>query len=182
MITNNARKFLGFSLAKPMTTRSVINLGEFAFTDYNGIVRSSNGKNSANDDDVTYHILFPNLYKDGFTPNLSMNDVTLCIGTGDTPASEDDINLDSIVSTGFNCESFAKFVHFVNGKSINTLSRTLTYTGTEDVVIKEVGAFRGFTSSPSGPIFACLMARDVLESPITFHPGDTKTISMQIII
>ncbi len=59
-----------------------------------------------------------------------------------------------------------------------TFTETFLYSGESPMEIKEVGLFHKGTSS--GGVYPIMVAREVLDNPITVNNGDTFTVSMII--
>lgn len=124
-----------------------------------------------------------NVYPPYINHSYAANLEGVCIytGSGTTEPTADDYNLESpytdvqmTTCTGSSVES-----------STNTVSRMKTYTATlenkaeENRTISEVGLMVGFPSSSSDKV-KLLMAREVLENPITLEPNDTVTFTFRI--
>ena len=97
------------------------------------------------------------------------------VGTGNTtPETETNVTLDSILTTNITDVSGTASVDSSTGKL--TITKTFSYSGSSDVEIKEIGLYKGVWNSGQ-PI---LMAREVLETPITVSNGDSFVVSMTI--
>lgn len=124
-----------------------------------------------------------NTYNGYINRSYSANYDGVCIytGSGTTEPTAEDYNLESPYSdvqmttcTGSSVDN-----------SASTVSRIKTYTATlenkaeENRTISEVGLMIGFPSSSSEKV-KLLMAREVLDNPITLEPGDTVTFTFRI--
>jgi hypothetical protein len=58
------------------------------------------------------------------------------------------------------------------------LTMSFEYTGTSEITIKEIGLFMKVNSTANSK--SAMLAREVLDSPITVKSGDTFTVSMVI--
>jgi len=104
---------------------------------------------------------------------------TFAFGSGDTPANANDYDLASYI----NDSNFTIIAHSAtnsNSQGVDNvllLSQTLRYGGNSELTIKEFGLFvkMHYTAVPT-----VMIAREVLDSPITVNNGDTFTVSMAI--
>lgn len=102
--------------------------------------------------------------------NNSSKGSTFILGTGTTAPQESDYCLENRVTT-FTIGSVSR--DFTDTTGAMTLSAICTWTGTESA-ISEIGLVGGYDNSNY------LLAREVLETPITVNNGDTFTVSMVI--
>ena len=94
------------------------------------------------------------------------------IGDGDTAPTIDDYCLAGNIITDFTATSSISS-SISNGKAIATGTYSITNTGAVAFTIREIGLSRANTNSSSVRV---LLTRDVLQTPITIDPGDTKSL------
>ena len=100
----------------------------------------------------------------------------IALGTGSTAPSRDDINLVApVTDSDFTVSASSKTLS-ADQKTI--LNQTYQYNGVNEVVIAELGLIASVNYLGVGqPI---LMARVVLDSPVSVNNGDIFTVSMTI--
>lgn len=174
MLTNNFRKFISGSIHNvlPFNYKNVLKdvaTGEapaFGSLQFNNIFSCFNIYNS-----------FINL---PYTANLE--GVCIYTGSGTTEPTADDYNLESpytdVKMVSLTGSSVSTDVHTV--PSYKSYTATLSNAAEENRTISEVGLMISFPSSVSGSKAKLLMAREVLDNPITLEPGDTVTFTFRI--
>lgn len=124
------------------------------------------------------------------------------VGFGDTPVTENDLTLadgNMDVITGYS----ASVTHPLEGKKYltivgqsnntkatgETIDKTIVYRNDtqNDVTVKEIGAYFVYSNLNNASMWVNTMPfilgfRKVLESPITFHPGDVYAITYRIAV
>ena len=107
------------------------------------------------------------------------------VGSGSTPASENDYNLENRITTGLTSSAVTVNVDTDNdGNPFKSFTFTLTNSTANDIIIKELGyaqnvhasASRGASSSTAG----CLLDRTVLTTPITIPANGSNTLKYTI--
>lgn len=98
---------------------------------------------------------------------------TFIYGTGNTPVTADDYCLASpiTIQSGYTNRSATITTDTMNFKITATM--VVEWSGAE-TTISEIGMYYGFQD------YGWLLAREVLDSPITVNNGDTFTVSMVI--
>lgn len=102
-------------------------------------------------------------------PEANWDGIYLLIGSG---ASEESINsykLDSVISN-YTCVSQMHTLDTDFNNNLLTVIRVIQNTSTEEFTIKEVGLFAA----------NYMVARELLETPVTIQPGEKYTLSMTI--
>ncbi len=117
-----------------------------------------------------------NLYKAFFTSG------SFVLGDGDTQASKSDINLsNSLDMSDFDAGTIQISTVATGGVTKRVFQNLFTFTGNSTTIIREVGLVYTNSWSGSGSTTATiLVAREVLDSPITVNYGDTFAVSMVI--
>lgn len=97
------------------------------------------------------------------------------LGNGDTLESVNDYKLDSYINT----------LSYVTGSAsqngdLCTKTATFKNNTSSTIIVKEVGLYFGSGNSSTYP--PLLLARKVLDTPISIEPGETKTFSVHIYI
>lgn len=95
------------------------------------------------------------------------------VGSGDTPESVNDYKLDNYINT----------LTYVSGSAAQNgelANKTATFQNdtSSTIIVKEVGLYYDFGSGYP-PV---LMARKVLDTPVSIEPGETKSFSVHIYI
>lgn len=100
-------------------------------------------------------------------------------GAGTTPAAKTDYKLESIIESGLTISRVndAPQLDVVGGKYVYSASYVVKNTGTENIVIGEIGYYGRLVGTYS---FAALMERTVLDTPLTIRPGESKLITYKI--
>lgn len=105
----------------------------------------------------------------------------LCFGSGTTEPTKNDTTLASIINgfTHINGSITARNNNDSDNNRLFTHTKAVQYTGDEDVVINEVGLF--FNPGVSGTgVYGALLAREVLDEPITMSKGDMRSFTFNI--
>lgn len=117
--------------------------------------------------------------------SLSKTSVGICVGSGNTSATENDYELDNQITSGLSGNTnVTKSVE--NGKLYLVLDVTLTNTSSGDITVKEIGYVQShqYVTSQGGSStannFPFLMERTVLDSPVTIPAGNFATIRYKI--
>ena len=116
------------------------------------------------------------------TPTLTATAAGISVGTGDTPATENDVQLESHLSSGINLTLTATNVGA--GSPCDAYVEyyvTVTNTGSSPVTIKEIcykqtlkAADRPTKSATADVV--CMLDRTVLDEPMTVQAGDAGVI------
>ena len=104
------------------------------------------------------------------------------IGSGTTPATEDDYHLESQLTSG--CSASAPTMEFgedENGNPIVEYTFTVTNNSENPITISEIGYFQNlYASTTKGSTSAtnknCMLDRTVLSSPVTIPAGEYAAI------
>lgn len=100
--------------------------------------------------------------------------VFIAYGNGTTIATSNDYNLESEIS---GLTLLGNFVSITDNGYITTSS--VKNTSNEDIIVKELGIFE--TSTYDYRVVSTFMlTRNVLETPITIKPNETKTFTITI--
>lgn len=124
--------------------------------------------------------LFP--YSTKTTVSLGGTTSGIQIGSGTTPASEDDYALEAIITSGFSSS-----VSSVNGVDEDDnpyliFNVMITNTSASDITVGEIGYSQTMYcttekgSEKSGDRYNLLFDRSVLDEPVTIPPNETKAI------
>lgn len=109
------------------------------------------------------------------TSSSRYNGFTIFVGTGETTPTAEDYKLDTPVELDV---LDASCYHFENGMTV--VSRTFQNNTESDVTIKEIGVYI-FAHGGNTASHPCVMiARTVLDTPITIPVGDVHTFSYKI--
>ncbi len=111
----------------------------------------------------------------------------ISIGTGDTAATADDYQLEETVTSGVSLALSATTPGTTEqGAPALTYKITVTNTGAEELVIREIGykqTLKG-TNNPGGVStsdIVCLLDRTVLPTPVTIQAGDAGVIEYTLV-
>ena len=112
--------------------------------------------------------------------NTRDTDYGVRIGTGTTPATVGDYNLEVPITAGvsFNNSSSTVFNMDDDGCSVYATSG-VTNTGTETLSVSEIGLFAKLYYA-SGTMCVAMVDRTVLDEPIVINPGETKQLTYTI--
>ena len=171
-----------------MVTRNFLNLLAMVLESSNQIgclrCRDINGNTRFLSGNFNDNALFPRGLTQTFTLNAASSGIS--IGTGTTPPTEDDYNLEETISSGVNVA--------LTGTSYGAESPwfpfikydlTITNTGANPLVVTEVGYKQnvrttkviGSTSSANTVV---LLDRCVLDTPVTIAPGDAGIVTYRL--
>lgn len=108
---------------------------------------------------------------------LSSNSLTIVLGTGDTPAKQTDYKLESpIDKSGYNCIITKELTNdYAKENSTTKILGTITNTGDDALIVKEIGLYSDVNSSTT-----VMLAREVLEKPVTLEPRKTISYEFQL--
>lgn len=102
-------------------------------------------------------------------------------GTGTTPATIDDYKLESPIYNGFTRTGGGNGAMSVDDKGISFFAvYGITNTGTDNLVISEIGLFGNLYYTSNTATECCLLDRTVLETPITIAPNESKQLTYTI--
>lgn len=116
---------------------------------------------------------------------LSMTDGNggQAFGTGDTPASEDDYTLESVITSGLSASAPSVTTEYdsENNCYFRRMTYTINNTSDADITIKEVGTYRGIayasTLGATGSSTKLLLVdRTVLDTPLTIPAGEAGVL------
>lgn len=129
-----------------------------------------------------YYAAFPySLYK-----NVSFSSAPgIIVGRGDTPATEDDYALESIITSGLTASNSTQTNGIDDGNPYLEYLFTLTNTTGSDIVVKEIGYLQFFqTATASGAnasnYGSYLIERTVLSTPVTVPANDSAAIKYRL--
>lgn len=104
----------------------------------------------------------------------------MCIGSSDTPVQDADYTMGQPITEGIAGTTTSCGLSTI-GPTLWTVSRSFTNTSSTDIEIKEVAIFRSAYQWNDGPgVYNMMLARDVLDEPITLAPGESKTFTYTI--
>lgn len=106
----------------------------------------------------------------------------LIIGTGTTPPTVNDYDLENQIISGFSATT--NFPRVGNSADVNNIcdsrklvaTLTVTNTSSEDLVISELGYIRGSSSNSKQALYD----RIVFDTPVTIAPNETKTFEYRL--
>lgn len=102
-------------------------------------------------------------------PESNWDGIYLLIGSGNSEESVNSYKLDSVISN-YTCISQMHTLDTEFNNNLLTVVRTIQNTSAEEFTIKEVGLFAA----------NYMVARELLETPVTIQPGEKYTLSMTI--
>lgn len=109
------------------------------------------------------------------------NEATFGFGSGTKEPSVDDFSLESVFADNvFTVETFNYNVENNSYKPKYMFTITYKYTGADTITISEVGMFTKLSVSASATTAPLMLAREVLETPITVSNNDIFTVTMTI--
>ena len=123
---------------------------------------------------------FPSSLTQSFALNAATRGIS--VGTGSTPASENDWNLENTITSGLTV-TVANMTSGVDsdGNPKITYQLSVTNTGSGAITISEIGYKQSIYGAkyPGGTAGSrvCLLDRTVLETPLTLAAGDAGTIT-----
>lgn len=117
--------------------------------------------------------------------NMTNGNGGIAIGSGDTPATEDDYTLDSVITSGFSASNptYSTVLDTESGEYTARLQFTINNTGSEDLVIKEICLYRVWNYSATIGATANLgnkpvmVDRTVLDEPVVIAAGTPGIIN-----
>lgn len=122
----------------------------------------------------------PGINSPTFTVATSASAAGICIGTGNTAATENDYQLETPITSGFNTSVTQVVALDVSGNPYLQFDITITNTSGAAMTISEIGYrqnVRGSTTQGSaGSNRVCLFDRTVLSSPVTIPAGENGVI------
>ena len=122
----------------------------------------------------------------GTSVQFSASNSGIHVGTGDTAPTEDDYNLESMVTSGLSASSPAATRDADNdGNPFVEFLFTLTNTTGSDIVIKEIGYFQKIIfnttyKSTSSSDTTVMLDRTVLSTPVTVPANDSAAIKYRL--
>lgn len=165
-----------------MLTKNFYNiiLERFMFKTLENAIVTSDGTvcdiywNSSN---LGYERLFQNMYQ----ARKDANGEGVIFGTGTTPATPDDYNLESIITDGFSCaQGDVSITRNADCMGV-VVTHGITNTGSEPLSISEVGTLgKVFKGTSTSNMAVVLLDHTVLEEPIVINPGDSKQVTYTI--
>lgn len=166
MLTNNFRKILNYMFKN--TTLLV----------KNNIV-GLDGKiiNETNGDSIPLSFLKESrqaILTSGDATNTTTQGVFIAYGAGTTRPTSNDYNLESEIS---DLTLLGNSLSITDNGYITTSS--IKNTSNEDIIVKELGIFET-SRSAYGQRTTFMLTRNVLETPITINPNETKTFTITI--
>lgn len=168
MITNNYESLI----SQTIVSSSVI-YGNNRVVDVNNEVRYLCGS-----------IGFPNSISGSVTLNATSAGIS--IGTGNTPATKNDINLESTITSGVIVTMVSTTVgNETNGDLFLKYIFSVVNTGSSALTIREIGykqtltttIFPGYKSSTN---VVCLLDRTVFDTPIVIQAGDAGVVEYKL--
>ncbi len=121
------------------------------------------------------------------TPTTNAAGSGISVGSGDTAATKDDINLQQTITSGISLSLSATTASCeVPGTPYVEFTITVTNTGSGPITIREVGykqsikaaSYPGSTSVDTALVY--LLDRTVLETPVTIQAGDAGVIKYRL--
>lgn len=97
------------------------------------------------------------------------------LGDGDTAVASSDHSLSGNIITAFTATTAVSSA-YADGKLIFTGTYNITNTGADSIIVKEIGLSKKNYATSS----RTLLARSVLETPVTIAPGDTGVVTYKI--
>jgi hypothetical protein len=115
--------------------------------------------------------------KDGFAIWNSSSDYPLgaCFGSGTTPVSSTDYNVETEISDI--SASISRVISYSGNQPKCTITITGQYNGASEVSLSEIGFYKGMAwRYPTDKAYQLLIYREVLSEPIVLNNGDNFTI------
>lgn len=165
MLTNNFRKILNYMFKNTtlVVKDNIVGL---------------DGKIIDYTDEDSIPLNFLNISKQAILTSDSTtgNGVFIAYGNGTTIATSNDYNLESEIS---GLTLLGNFLSITDNGYITTSS--VKNTSNEDIIVKELGLFETSNGQDSyGARVTFMLTRNVLETPITIKPNETKTFTITI--
>ena len=106
----------------------------------------------------------------------------MCFGSGTTSPTNEDITLESVIDgfTKINASITPFNSNDGDNQRLSTLVYTVQYTGEEDITINEVGIFLSFAYFTSTLAGSTLIAREILDEPVTMSTGQIRSFTFNI--
>ena len=101
----------------------------------------------------------------------------LVIGTGNTAEKTTDYCLESKITESYDCSSLSRRYVQSEEKDLVYIYGVITNTGDSAITVTEVGLEMYDGYSDTGYF---LMARQVLDKPVTIEPGEAKTFNVRL--
>lgn len=100
------------------------------------------------------------------------------LGTGTTAPKSTDYKVETEITNGFDCSVLTK--RYVQGadKDYINISGEITNNGSSDITFSEVGWYSFFKLNSNN--YEAMLAREVLENPITIKPGESVAINVNL--
>ena len=111
------------------------------------------------------------------TTTTNANQFGVIIGDGDTQPDVTDYKLSGNIITSFTATT-AISQNVADGKVQFVATYNITNTGSDPIVIKEIGLTR--RSQVYAPQYRILLTHDLLATPVTIAPGDTGVVTYKI--
>lgn len=103
------------------------------------------------------------------------------IGKGTTPATPNDHNLESMITSGFSTSNQSNASLSVDENGVSMFATyAITNTSAEPLVISEIGMFAEVMKTNTNATITVMLERTVLETPITISPGEAKSLTYTI--
>ena len=173
MLTKNFKQVM--KLVGVATTNNSDSLGILPVTNYANTVRYAR---------PVMQSTFPLGYYFSNIPNAAGAGVVF--GSGTTPATENDYNVESAILSGLSVPTPTVTYSYDNEKVARKLTYAVTNTSSSSITISEIGwrvKLNCTTSQGSGSTIeeTVLMDRTVLDTPVTIPAGETRIIEYSII-
>lgn len=106
--------------------------------------------------------------------------VKIKLGTGTTPAKRSDYKLEApIDESKYNCNIVNEYTQdYSKENSTVKIIGTITNTGDDAIIVKELGLYADNNNSASKK--TVMLAREVLEKPVTLEPRKTISYEFQL--
>lgn len=102
----------------------------------------------------------------------------LVIGMGNTAEKSTDYCLESKITEGYDCSSLSRRYIQTDKKDAIYVYGVITNTGDSAITVSEVGLEMYDSVNTVSSYF--LMARQVLDKPVTIEPGEAKTFNVRL--
>ena len=150
-----------------MITINVLSALKASYSGIASIGKTFNGNSLTIYSDQRSH--FRADYKYVAYPESNWDGIYLLIGSGNSEESINSYKLDSVISN-YTCINQMHTLDTEFNNNLLTVVRTIQNTSTEEFTIREVGLFAA----------NYMVARELLETPVTIQPGEKYTLSMTI--
>lgn len=100
------------------------------------------------------------------------------LGTGNTAAKSTDYKVETEITEGFDCSTLTK--RYVQGteKDYINISGIITNNGSSDITFNEIGWYVFYKLNSDS--YEMMLAREVLDNPITIEPGKSVAINVNL--